>query len=167
MKTIRLSQDKVAIVDDKDFERVSQFKWHLSRCKRSYYAKRSIKINGRGATVLLHRFILGLRPGDPDVDHANRDGLNNHRSNLRLATKRQNMHNRRKTYLRSGHRTSSKYKGVCWHRHIRKWAASIRVNGKLRHLGYFASEIKAAATYDRAAVRAFGKYARINFSSEV
>lgn len=40
MKEIILTQGKVALVDDKDFEYLNQWKWHADESLRTFYAKR-------------------------------------------------------------------------------------------------------------------------------
>lgn len=106
----------------------------------------------------MHRLILGLQLGDKrECDHRDGNGLNNQRSNLRVCTRAQNNRSGRK--LRGG---TSKYKGVCWHRHRHKWMSYIRLNGKQTFLGYFNLEADAARTYDVAALKYFGEFALTN-----
>jgi hypothetical protein len=105
--------------------------------------------------LAMHRLILGLSLGDPDqIDHINGDKLDNRRSNLRIATRSQNLANQQK----SRGATSSRYKGVHWDRSKQKWRATIRS----QHLGCFASEEDAARAYNRAARQAWGEYAYLN-----
>jgi len=93
------------------------------------------------------------------VDHADGDGLNNQRSNLREATSAQNAANSRP---RTG--GTSAFKGVCWVGGRRQcWTAQIRINRGTRFLGYFSDEVAAARAYDAAAVAAWGPFARLNF----
>ena len=149
MKSIPLSQGKFALVDDGDYEALRIHRWSLSHG----YAAR--KVNGR--QLFMHRAILNPPPGQK-IDHRNGDGLDNQRSNLRLATQAQNSQNQGK---QSG--TSSQFRGVTFHRPSQKWTAQIRVNGKLEYLGTFASEADAARHYDDRAAEAWGEYARLNF----
>lgn len=110
-----------------------------------------------GRTVQLHRFVwaaAGL-PFAPVLDHVNGDGLDCRRSNLRPATPSQNRANSRPRQL-----ASSQFKGVAWHRQMRKWQAQIRVDGKDRYLGLYSDERAAAEAYDRAALEAYGEFAR-------
>ena len=85
------------------------------------------------------------------------DGLNNRRSNLRLATPSQNMQN-----SRIPSNNSSGFKGAFWHKRERKWQAQIKLNGKKKHLDYFDTVEEAAAAYDKAAIELFGEFARPN-----
>jgi HNH endonuclease len=167
-KGVALTRSYVAIVDDEDYERVIAagpwFAYESSAKPRALYAHRSIrKPDGSRTTEKMHRFILGLTDPKIQPDHRDRDGLNNQRSNLRIATASQNMANRRK---RRGP-SSSQYMGV----HKRsdsptKWRASIRVNRKLITLGSFTSELTAALAYDKAAREHFGEFANTNFTKE-
>ena len=53
---------------------------------------------------------------------------------------------------------TSKYKGVYYCKEHRKWRATITVNGKWRHLGWFATEEKAAKAYKYCAEIEFGEF---------
>ena len=104
---------------------------------------------------LLHRAILDA-PSGVLVDHVDGDGLNNVRSNLRLATVHENGWNRR---LDRDNNTG--LKGIVRQRDA--WRASIRVKGKLHSLGCHATAQEAARAYDAAAFRFYGPFARPNF----
>lgn len=156
MKTIPLSQGKVALVDDEDFERINQFKWCAAKNCNAYYAVRNTynpKIR-----IIMHRVILNAKKGD-EIDHRNGNGLDNRKDNLRFCTPSQNHQNRR--LMKGG---TSKYKGVDWFKREKKWRSKIVVNKKAIYLGLFDSEIEAACVYDTAASRYFGEFARFNFS---
>lgn len=78
--------------------------------------------------------------------------------NCRWATQTQQCRNYRKRK-----NCSSQYKGVAWNTRDEKWQANIRIDGRLKFLGYFHSEEDAAKAYDDAAVIGFGEFARVNF----
>lgn len=159
-KEIELTQDKVALVDDEDFEWLSQWKWHAYWDGHNWYAKRAERMisNGRRQrTVNMHRTIMNVSQSDK-VDHVDGNGLNNQRHNLRVATHQQNVCNR-SLYCNN----SSGYKGVGWHKQHQKWHAKIQNNGKRIHLGYFDTALEAARAYDEAAKDIHGEFARINF----
>ncbi len=157
MKTISLTQNKIAWVDDDDYERLNQYKWHAIRYNTKYYPTRHEHKKGKQRRILMHRQILNV-PAGMDCDHKDHDGLHNGRDNLRIATRAENCRNRRPYKI-----GTSRYKGVCWHRRSSKWCARIRVQGRLIHLGMFFSETKAALAYDKAAHNYFRQFAYSNF----
>lgn len=91
------------------------------------------------------------------VDHIDRNPSNNHISNLRWATYKENLGNQ---LSRKG--SASKYKGVCFHKEKRKWISMIGVNKKRIFLGYFHCEKEAALAYNKKAKEIFGEFALLN-----
>lgn len=159
-KTIPLTQGRVAIVDDADYEWLSQWRWCVRKRDSTYYAVRGVRINGKVRAIHMHRVIVNP-PLDKQIDHINGDGLDNRRCNLRLCTQSQNNMNSRKR-----NDCSSIYKGVTWHKREQKWHARIKMNGRLRHLGYFRDEDEAAKAYNQTATELFGSFARLNVIRE-
>jgi hypothetical protein len=151
---VELTRGKVALVDDDDFALVSAFKWSAMRVGRLWYATTGGGGGNRHPITLMHRVILGAERGLL-IDHENHDGLDNRRLNLRFATVSQNAGNMRK-YAKP---TSSRFKGVYWDKHRRKWAAEICVQGKRLRLGRFCAEREAGEAYERAAREHFGQFA--------
>lgn len=157
-----LGKGKFALVDDEDFELVSKHKWYFTR-----YANSSIFIKGssgkfsrRGKSIKfsMHRLIMNA-PKGMEIDHIDNNGLNNQKSNLRICTHADNMRNIQK-YKK---KTSSKYKGVCWGNHDKKWLSYIRYNNKRFNLGHYNNEIEAAKVYDMWANELHGEFAVLNF----
>ena len=154
MKEIQLTQGRVALVYDEDFEYLSQWKWYFN----SGYAVRSTwHIGGKRGQVKMHRLInktiLGL-----DTDHINSKGLDNRKINLRSVSHMQNCHN-------TGDRknSSSKHKGVYFNNHRgRPWKAQIRINGKRICLGTFDTETDAAKAFNNASIKFHKEYGRLN-----
>ena len=163
MKQIQLTQGKVAIVDDADYERLNKHKWYAKKGRCIWYAMRNgPRVNGKRQTIWMHREILGLKYGDKrQGDHRNHNGLANWRDNLRMCTSLQNKQNGNPSI-----NGSSKYKGVYWHKRDHKWMARITVNGHRIYLGSFDSEIVAAHAYDAAAREYYGEFAMPNFGNE-
>lgn len=157
MKEIPLSQGKVALVDDADYEAVNIHKWYALKIGYTFYAVRNIlKPDGKRTTQYLHQFLM---PGVPRVDHRDGNGLNNWRENLRPATHKQNL----RGFCHKMTGTSSKFRGVCWHKKALKWEARIVVNGHKIHLGLFSVETDAARARDVAALKYYGEGAQLNF----
>ena len=163
MAKIPLTQGQTALVDDEDLERLSQHKWYARRDRNTFYAGRHTPRNpetGKRHMILMHREVIGAQLGE-EVDHVNGDGTDNRRANLRICNKAQNQMNRQKQC-----ETSSKFKGVGWHKQHARWQARIMHKGQHIHLGYSLDEIEAAEAYDDKAREMFGQYARLNFPRE-
>lgn len=156
MKEIPLTQGKVALVDDADYERVLQFKWCAMKARNGFYAVAHIP-KGNNRLMLMHRFILDAPPG-VQVDHRDRNGLHNTRENMRLATPRQNRANSPKPASQS-----SPYMGVRWVPSKKMWQAKIRTDMQYEDLGLFDSPEAAAKAYDDAAIEKNGAFAQLNF----
>jgi len=122
-------------VSDKDYNSVSKYNWSLVGANHTKYC--SCTIDGRRTS--LHRFVLGINDPSVYIDHKDGNGLNNCRSNLRIATNAQNQQNKRP-------RGSSKYLGVSL-RDNGMWRAGITVNKKQVYLGYFDTEEEAHNAY--------------------
>ena len=163
MKEVPLTQGMVAIVDDEDYDRIVAVKWFAYRAHTGkFYAVRTMNVSRR----IKHRRtmsaeIMGLPQGSR-VDHRNGDTLDNRKENLRPCSNQQNCCNRGAIA-----NTSSRFKGVSFHRLTGKWAARIRVNYELKHLGLYLSEEAAAKAYDKAAIELHGEFAHTNFGAEV
>ena len=162
MKQIELTKDEFALFDDEDFVTVSQHRWYLrSDGIRKYAAARVIREHRR-TTIEMHRLVLGLNIGQKImVDHIDGNGLNNQKTNLRLANDSQNQMNQRP---RRG--CTSEYKGVSRCSETGMWRSKIVVARKQIYLGRYKDERKAAQAYDEAAERLFGQFARLNFPGE-
>lgn len=158
MREIKLTQGKVAWVDDEDCERVNQFKWYAHKDCNTFYAVRNVRLNGKRATQLMHRFIMGDTNGDLGIDHKDGDGLHNWKLNLRPATRQENNMNARKR-----RNCSSEYIGVHLRKDMGKYAAYIQVNGIVKHLGCFDSEKDAACARDYMAKIHHGEFLKLNF----
>jgi len=156
MKIIPLTQDKFASIDDEDYQIVSLFNWYAQKDYNTYYAITMMKICGVKTYISMHRLIMNAPKGD-SVDHKSGNGLNNQKYNLRFCTHSQNQMNRR-----IGKNFSSKYKGVHWHIGNNKWHVNININKKIKWVGSFDSELKAAIAYNEVALRQYGEFANLN-----
>lgn len=155
MAEIALPCGRVVLIDDDDLPLVAQYKWK-SMCpsnSKTFYARSWIG----GTNVLMHRLILGMTDRKTQVDHKDRNGLNNQRSNLRLCTHAQNLANRA---VRKD--SKSGIRGVRWVPRLDRWAARIIINGQSIHLGLFPTKEDAAAAYDAALKSKHGEFALTN-----
>lgn len=165
-REIPLTQGKVAIVDAEDYERVSAFRWHATRSstRNAWYASRNTQVNHKNTKLRMHRFIMEA-PDAMDVDHRDGDGLNNQRSNLRIATQSQNHANQE---TRPG-RNKTGFKGVrhrAGTRHSLRFEAVVFKDGRGVYAGVYATAIEAARAYDAKATELHGEFARPNFPRE-
>ena len=161
-RTIQLTSKRpdgeyyIALVSERDYNLVKDTRWRARKNRNG-----SVYAQGRpnkGPSVLLHRFILGLKASDPEVDHRDRNGLNCCRENLRLATRSQQMANQdRRRNNKSG------FKGVSQNSK-NSWYVSYRHNGIKHYIGPFQTPIAAAQAYDDAMQAAFGEFATTNRS---
>ncbi|NDC95382.1 hypothetical protein EB077_08760 [bacterium] len=135
------------IVDDDDYNELCKYVWHITA--QGYAATSSKKLNG---SKLMHRFLMQYS-GDGVVDHINNKKLVNRKENLRICTYRENSINR--TPKKAG------YLGV--KETGNKWQASIKVNGKVIYLGCFNTLEEAAMTRDKATIKYFGEYGKLNY----
>lgn len=166
-KKIPLTKGKFAIVDNEDFKKISQHKWHLST---QGYAFRCFRENGKMKNILMHRLINKTQKGKL-TDHIDGDKLNNRRNNLRSCTNFENMRNRRmhkncKSGIKGVSLTKIKSKGKIY----LYWVAVVDtyVNGKIKRLAqkYFPyteeGKLQAAKHYNEQAKIHFGEFARGN-----
>jgi hypothetical protein len=159
MKTIQLTQGQVAAVDDDLFEELNKHKWYAAREGKTFYAQRGVGPRASRKTLSMHREVFRLR-GELipiTVDHVDRDGVNNVRSNLRAATKGEQAFNRGRQ-----NNNSSGFIGVSWASRESKWRATISLKGARYSLGYFHAPQDAAKAYNRAATELHGEYAVLN-----
>ena len=163
MREIKLTRGLVALVDDADYEQLSAFKWQAQSAgvaRDNWYAVRSVQRGTKRVTLGMHRAIMEPGPG-LEVDHKDRNGLNNQRENLRPCSH----------HLNGGNRlcatSSSGYRGVYWHKTHKKWRARARVKNKYIHIGHFDDPREAAIARDKFVAPIFGEFAILNFPDGV
>ncbi len=138
------------VIDDDDYSLFLSRSWSFT-CGHKYLLHKGLS---------LHRLIMGIVPGDPrHVDHINGNTLDNRRSNLRFATRNQNLRNQR---TRTNDSKTSRFKGVWINKDSGKYRASITVNGSCIKLGTYETQELAATAYNTAAINHFGAFAVLN-----
>jgi hypothetical protein len=160
MKTIPLTQGKVALVDDDLFDELNQHKWFAHHRDKTYYAERHVTLpDGKKTICAMHNEIFRLRdePITGTIDHRDRNGLNNQRDNLRDATKAQQTYNRGKS-----RRNKSGYIGVHWVKGDGNWRAAVRFGGKSHSVGRYDDPFSAAWVRDQFARQHYGEFASLN-----
>ena len=135
-KEIELTQGKVALVDDEDYEELSKYKWHAQRIYHSdslWYARREGSVDGKRIVNLMHRQLLGLVASDGMiVDHINKNSLDNRRCNLRIVSYAENSQNHN-VFITN----TSGHTGVWWRNKNKVWSAEIRAYGTKHCLGCY------------------------------
>lgn len=144
---IPLSQGRFALVDASDYKWLNQWNWSAANKRGILYAVRS---NGGKSHIPMHREILKPAEG-LEIDHLNGDGLDNRRSNLRIASRAENLRHR-KTFRNN----KSGFKGVTYIKTNGKWKATL-------NLGTFETPEQAARAYDEVIRKLFGRFAKTNF----
>ena len=155
-KLICLTREQVTIVDDENYEWLSQWKWYARKDGSGCY-RACRGVGSPPKHLFMHRQILKA-PQSKMVDHKNHNTLDNRKRNLRLCTNTQNQQNQ--LVRATG---TSRYKGVCLHKASCKWQAQIKINGKDCYIGIFKKEENAARAYDKKAREIFGEFAKLNF----
>jgi len=152
MKKIKLTQNKYALVDDEDYEFLSRWKWCAHKGGRTYYAKSTQYSDGKKRTLYMHRLIMIPAPGQ-EIDHIDRNGLNNQKANLRVCTHKENSVNRI-------YRNKTGYRGI--KKHGNRWEARISFHKKRYYLGIYHTPEEAAHVYSIAAKKYYGEFACLN-----
>lgn len=189
---IPLTRGRTAIVDSEDYLKVKDFFWsysgitgyacaysrledgritppignsRIAKLRRPKVGKKFLKetpfysANSKKKMTLMHRLITNF-PKGMEVDHINGNKLDNRRSNLRVCTRSENAKNRRLSKS-----NKSGYHGVHYattEKRRKRWAASIRVNGKKKYIGRFFTLAEAVMAYNKSALKYHGKFATLN-----
>uniref|UniRef100_A0A6H1ZW63 Putative homing endonuclease n=1 Tax=viral metagenome TaxID=1070528 RepID=A0A6H1ZW63_9ZZZZ len=146
MKEILLTQSKVTLVDDEDYNWLSKHKWCAAKSQGRWTAVRGKPL------IRMHSVIMNT-PSNLEVDHKDGNGLNNQKYNLRNCTRTQNMQNMK---------GFSGYKGVSYIKRDKYYISNIKYKGKLIYLGCFKVAEEAAKVYNIAATKYFGEFACLN-----
>lgn len=154
MAEVILTRGYVALIDDEDLPLVSQYRWWASSSKKPYAFTQIARKN-----LFMHRLITNA-PTGVEVDHINREPLDNRRNNLRLCSRIENCLNRDLAGGKSG------YIGVEWRQDTERslpYRPYIRENGRTVRGPHFATAFAAAFERDRMALKRWGNTAPLNF----
>lgn len=155
---IALSQGKLCFIDRADMGIVKNYHWFAHRNGKTFYCMtHDWDKNGKRVFIAIHRLLINV-PKGMQIDHVDRNGLNNTRKNLRECSPIENSHNKGVTSA-----NKSGYKGVSFYTKHNKWRASLKCNGKEYYGGIYSCRIAAAYRYDQIARQVFGEFAYTNF----
>jgi hypothetical protein len=154
MKFLKIANsDKLAIVDEEDFDRVSKLTWRI-KVEHVFRIKRVGNFNSKSISLASE---IMEKPG-LKFDHIDRNGLNNSKSNLRPCSPFQNNWNASKSKTAK----SSKYKGCYPTENKKGWQVQICCFGKRINVGTFKTEVEAASAYNKKALELFKEFACLN-----
>jgi len=154
MKKIYLTKGQVAFLDDEDAIYLGGFNWYAKEQKNTYYAARDVN----NKTVRMHQEVIKLIglivPKGMQIDHIDRDGLNNQRYNLRIITHSANCFNTNSILYDN----VAGCIGVTWENKYQKWRARITTNYYIIHLGYFDTREEAIIARRAAELKYYGEF---------
>lgn len=142
---------KEILIDDEDWTLVSNHNWCVRKIHKTFYAFTTTR-----KPFSMHRLILGAKKGEI-VDHIDRNGLNNQRTNIRICNTSKNAVNA--LYPK---RTTTNYRGVWKNEKKNRWHSRIRTSEGRLYLGSFLTAEEAAIAYNKAALKYHGDFAILN-----
>lgn len=142
---------KIILIDEEDYELVSKYTWCIAKPKRSKTFYAAGWVNGK--VIRLHRLLMSFP--NKGIDHADGNGLNNCKYNLRECSQSQNNAN-------SVRNNKNGYKGIYYKSSHKCYVARIQINGLSKIIGRRKTAIEAAKLYNDFAVKYFGEFARLN-----
>jgi AP2-like factor, euAP2 lineage len=158
VKEIPLTQGKVALVDDEDFERVSQYKWNFDN-KRNR-ARRTVREIGKKARIeLLPSLICSVKEHTTGIRYLDVNPLNYQKNNIIVINSGEISQGMNK---KKGNKHTSCFVGVSRCKGKGKWLAQITCNKIDYYIGSFSKELEAAAAYNKKAVELYGENAKLN-----
>jgi hypothetical protein len=140
-------------IDDDEIWRLEKYSYHLSKHRNKYYLMRSKRENKKQVSYYLHREIMNC-PKVMQIDHINRNTLDNRKCNLRICTCSENAHNSTKKRT-----NKSGFKGVYFDNTRKLWASQITLNRKCYPLGRYKTIKEARNAYKKGALKYHGIYA--------
>ncbi len=144
------------LVDTEDYPVLSRYKWNVSANGNTHYVRTSFRTGGVQHEIKMHRLILGIPGGQ--IDHINRNGLDNRKSNLRFATAKENSRNRVR-------KNKFGYRGVYQQKDCTTFNFQIQVDGVKYHQRGFATAEDAARAYDELSKELHGEFGIRNFKT--
>lgn len=146
-----------ALADDEDFKYLKEYTWYILSTGNYWYAQRNIKLNNRWSVIKMHKEIMGNYPKDKSqIDHINGNTLDNQKSNLRWATRAENIRNSK---IRIDNKTG--FKGVSWDKSRKKWLACGSKNGIAKYIGRFNNILEAVQAYKDFALLNYREFSRL------
>lgn len=133
---VNINKTTSFICDEEDLPIISQYKWVLHKGANTSYVRGYKRGESKKPYVYLHRVIMNASKGE-EVDHKNRNGLDNRKSNLRICTHGENAANR------------DNIKGYWFDKTVSAYRAEIWFNNKKKYIGVFKHPEEARLAYLR------------------
>ena len=134
------------IIDEEDFDKIKNYNWYsVEDCGNFYAYANTVSLN-RKSTIKIHRLLTDA-PAHLQVDHLNRNGLDNRKCNLRLVTNTQNQWNKK-----NNNRELPKGVSLTSNNNSNKFKVRIKYYNKEISLGTYDNLVEAAAVYQGAAI---------------
>jgi len=156
MKRVKLTQGRLALVDDEDFRWLLRWRWYYGCDEKTGYAARNVGSRPRRQIIRMHVAIMKRHQRwerGKEIDHINTCGCDNRKENLRLATRKGQSAN---IGLQSNN--TSGITGVDWDKKSGKWRVRIGIDGKQKYLGLFIGINDAFTARQKAEYRYFGEF---------
>ena len=140
------------LFDKEDYDIIEKYCWYKNLS--GYIVANTYQEDGKKKIIYLHRLILQLTDEDISVvDHNNRNPLDNRKCNLRITTQQNNCINKSKQS-----NNTSGITGVYWVKSEMRWKASLGLNNKTIHLGYFINKEDAIRARLEGEKKYFGEF---------
>jgi hypothetical protein len=130
--------------DLEDYDKIKEYCWGTRKGRIATTMK-------GGKTIEIHKFLLGDVPNGFEIDHIDRNPLNNCKSNLRIVIHKKNSYN-----SSLGINNTSGFIGVGWSKKSCKWRAYIQIDGEHKGLGYYINKQNAIIARLQAELKYFG-----------
>ena len=149
-----------AKIDKEDLARVSKHTWRVvtKETGRKKVVTNILHKNGRNQQVSLGQFLMKPPKGKMVYPRRFMEGFDYRKDNLIVCT----MAERQRILPKARKGASSRYKGVSYIQSKKRWRAAIKVDGQSLTIGHYKSEIEAASSYNKAALKHFGTNAYQN-----
>lgn len=170
MKLIPLNHGFSAMVDDEDFEELSKYNWYSEKAPRTHYATRYFYNHDKDRKdhIRMHRHIMKVNDPKIQIDHIDRNGLNNQKSNLRPCSCSENHRNCRMRKSTTGFRGVSLYKAKrVWKDYDGPvYRARINHQGKEISIGFYKTPQEAAEARDKKSLELHKEFGVLNFPTK-
>jgi hypothetical protein len=131
--------------DLEDYDKIKEYCWRIANGRVVARELKIIKI------IHLHQLVLENKNNSLEIDHKDRNPLNNRKANLRIVNHQNNIMNSSMQI-----NNTSGFIGVGWFKRDCKWRSYIEINGNFKSLGYYNNKEHAIIARLQAELKYFG-----------